>query len=171
MQRQSWRDMVWLALFSALLMGMLVSLAACAPDSGTGANPSGTVNATVAASPTCPAGQSCPPQPTSPASTTGVLSGLVVAGPTCPVESVDNPCPPRPVPNRLVLIETIGGAVVSRATTDQQGQFMVTLAPGTYQVRVPQGESPFPIQRVVQQVTVIAGQTVQVKIELDTGIR
>jgi hypothetical protein len=176
MQQQSWRDMVWLALFSALLVGMLVSLTACAPGSATGINsganpsPQGTVTATVPAIPTCLAGQSdqpCTPQPAS----RGTLSGLVVAGPTCPVESVENPCPPRPVPNRLVLIETTGGTVVSRATTDQQGQFTVTLSPGTYQVKVPPDGNPFPVQRVAQQVTVIAGQTVQVKIELDTGIR
>jgi hypothetical protein len=58
-----------------------------------------------------------------------------------------------------------------RVTTDQQGRFRITLAPGTYQVLVPPDGNPFPIQRTPQPVTVIAGQTMQVQIELDTGIR
>jgi hypothetical protein len=75
------------------------------------------------------------------------------------------------VPNRLVVIETPGGTLVTRITTDQQGRFRITLAPGTYRVLVPQDGNPFPTQRTPQQVTVIAGQTMQVLIELDTGIR
>ena len=101
----------------------------------------------------------------------GTLSGTVVAGPTCPVERADQPCPPRPVPNRQVMIETASGTVVTSATTDQNGHFQVALAPGTYEVRVAPGTSPFPIQRARQSVTITAGQTLKIQIELDTGIR
>ena len=165
MQQPNRRRRVWLALGVTLIVGMLVGLAACTPGSQ-----QGSLDATAAASPTCPAipsNQPCSPEPTS----RGILSGKVVAGPTCPVENAEQPCPPRPVPNRLVLIETAGGTIVVRVTTDQQGQFMVTLAPGPYQVKVPPDGNPFPVQRTPQQVTVVAGQTVQVLIELDTGIR
>ena len=169
MQQQNWRRRVWLVLGFTLMVIMLVGLVACAPGS-TGVIPQGAVNATVVASPTCPGGpsnQPCSSEPTS----KGTLSGTVVAGPTCPVENAEQPCPPRPVPNRLVLIETTGGTIVIRVTTDQQGHFRITLAPGTYQVQVPQEGNGFPIQRTLQQVKVVAGQTVQVLIELDTGIR
>lgn len=169
MQQQNRRRKVWLALSVTLMAGMLVSLAACAPGSA-GVSQQGSLNATAVASPTCPgtpSNQPCSPEPTS----KGVLSGKVVAGPTCPVENAEQPCPPRPVPNRLVLIETAGGTIVVRVTTDQQGQFMVTLAPGPYQVKVPPDGNLFPVQRTPQEVTVVAGQTVQVLIELDTGIR
>ena len=169
MQQQNRCRRVWLVLSFTLMVGMLVSLAACAPAS-TGVSPQGSLNATAVASPTCPGTQSnqpCSPEPTS----KGILSGKVVAGPTCPVENAEQPCPPLPVPNRLVLIETAGGTIVMRVTTDQQGQFMVALEPGAYQVQVPQDGNRFPLQRTPQQVTVVAGQTEQVLVELDTGMR
>jgi hypothetical protein len=75
------------------------------------------------------------------------------------------------VPNRLILIETPGGTIVMRVTTDQQGRFRIRLAPGTYRVLVPPNGTLFPVQRTPQQVTVIAGEARQVLIELDTGIR
>jgi hypothetical protein len=142
MQQYSWRRAAWTAIAVALLVGMVTAFVACSP---------------------APGSVSAQPQ--------GTLSGTVVAGPTCPVERADQPCPPRPVPNRQVMIETASGTVVTRATTDQNGHFLVTLAPGTYEVRVPPGTSPFPIQRERQAVTIVAGQTVQIQIELDTGIR
>jgi hypothetical protein len=169
MQQPNRRRRVWLALSVTLMVGMLVSLAACTPGSA-GVSPQRSFTATAAASSTCPgtpSNQPCSPEP----SAKGILSGKVVAGPTCPVENAEQPCPPRSVPNRLVLIETAGGTIVVRVTTDQQGQFEVTLAPGVYQVKVPPNGNPFPVQRTPQMVTVVAGQTVQVLIELDTGIR
>jgi hypothetical protein len=75
------------------------------------------------------------------------------------------------VPDRLVLITSLRGGGVMRVTTDKQGKFTIMLAPDTYDLQVPPGASPFPVQRLPQQVTLIAGQTVQVTIELDSGIR
>lgn len=109
--------------------------------------------------------------PTGTTQSQGTLDGVVEAGPTCPVESVTQPCPPKPVPNRAVLIETSGGSIVAKVTTDQQGRFVVNLAPGTYEIKVVPGITQYPIQRKPQEVTIVAGQTTQVKIELDTGIR
>lgn len=45
------------------------------------------------------------------------------------------------------------------------------LPPGNYRLVVPLGPNMFPVQRESVQVTVAAGQTVSVKIELDTSIR
>ncbi len=102
----------------------------------------------------------------------GTLVGDVVAGPTCPVESIEHPCPPKPVPDRRVTIQTPGGAVVTTTTTDANGHFSVTLPPGNYVIQVTVGPGLVGIRQVTPgNVTVVAGQTVSVKIELDTGIR
>ena len=102
----------------------------------------------------------------------GTLVGDVSAGPTCPVQSTDHPCPPKPVPNARVTIETpSGSAVVATATTDAQGHFSVSLTPGDYRVRIEPGNGSLPRQDQPQSVTIRAGQTTSVKIELDTGIR
>jgi hypothetical protein len=180
MHQQNRRHRVWQVLGCSLMVGLLVGLAACADGNTSviilqgGANPTvvGGANPTVVASPTCPGAQAVSSQlcSSTPASK-GILIGDVVAGPTCPVDNAEQPCPPHSVPNRLILIETPGGDLVMRITTDQQGRFRIMLAPGTYQVLVPPDSNPFPIQRSPQQVTVIAGQTMQVQIELDTGIR
>jgi hypothetical protein len=130
-----------------LAVGLVMGLSACAPGGTGGAIQGATIT----------------PQ--------GTVNGLVVAGPTCPVERADQPCPPKPVPDRLVLLETAGGQVVARVTTDQNGKFTVTLPPGTYDLKVPAGSNLYPVQRAVSEVTVIAGQTVQVQIMLDSGIR
>lgn len=144
----TWGRIVRLSMGGAFALALLVALAACAPV-GTG---------TIPASSTSTQAQ-------------GTLDGVVEAGPTCPVESVTQPCPPKPVPNRDVLIETSGGSLVAKVTTDQQGRFEVNLAPGTYELKVVPGITQYPIQRKPQVVTIVAGQTTQVKIELDTGIR
>jgi hypothetical protein len=162
---------LWQVLSCTLMVGTLVGLAACAPRS-TGVIPQGGANATVVASPTCPGAQADSSQLCSPApASNGILIGKVVAGPTCPVETAEQPCPPRSVPNHLVVIESPGGTIVMRVTTDQQGRFRVALAPGTYRVLVPPDGNRFPLQPTSQQVTVVAGQTMQVLVELDTGIR
>ena len=102
----------------------------------------------------------------------GTLVGDVSAGPTCPVQSTDHPCPPKPVANARVTIETpSGSAVVATATTDAQGHFSVSLPPGDYRVRIEPGNGGLPRQDQPTNVTIHAGETTSVKIELDTGIR
>ncbi len=107
------------------------------------------------------------------ATATGTLMGSVVAGPTCPVERTGGtPCPYQPVANRQVTIETTGGAEVTTTTTDAQGQFRVTLAPGTYMVRVAiVPGTPGIRQLSTGNVTVTQGQTTTVEVLLDTGLR
>lgn len=144
--------------------GIIISLAACAP-SGVGAASS---SSTSALSPTSTS-TTAPENTDTPSK--GTVQGLVEASPTCPVAQAEQPCPPQPIPNRLVLIETPGGAVVAHVTTDQHGHFVIDLAAGTYIIHVAPGTTPFPIQRQLQTVTVVAGQTVQVTVELDSGIR
>ena len=158
MQRDTQHRTRRLMLALVLGVGTVVGIAACAPGSAGGG-----VQTPSAGMP--------PENTATPPTLQGIVEGLVVAAPACPVERADQPCPPKPVPNREVLVETPGGAVVARVVTDQHGKFTVTLPPGTYILKVPPGASPFPIQQKPQQVTVAAGQTVQVQVVLDSGIR
>lgn len=137
----------WLGTF-LLLIGLGLTLIACAPQvQGVGANPTSTTAAQ------------------------GTLTGDVVAGPTCPVEQAENPCPPKPVPDHKVTIKTTSGTVAATTTTDAQGHFSVSLNPGNYIIEVSTGPGLWPHQKQPVQVTVAAGQSAYVKIELDTGIR
>lgn len=102
----------------------------------------------------------------------GTLTGVVVAGPIRPVATVTDPDPTMTVPNREVRIETTSGTLVTTATTDAQGHFSVELAPGTYVVRVAMVAGMVGMrQKNTPQVQIVAGQIVQVRIELDTGMR
>jgi len=102
----------------------------------------------------------------------GTITGDVVAGPTCPVERPENPCPPKPVPDRRVDIQARDGATVASTTTDANGHFSVDVSPGAYVVHVTAGPGMLGIrQSTPGYVTVEAGKTDYIKIELDTGIR
>jgi hypothetical protein len=118
----------------------------------------------------------CAPQSTGTTSTTGAplqgtLTGDVVAGPSCPVEQAGNPCPPKPVANHDVMVKAENGSVIATAITDAQGHFSISVAPGTYTLDVAPSTGFGLVQKEVVRVTVLAGQTAYVKIELDTGIR
>jgi len=141
------RQRVWLASGVLFALGILLSLAACVPASSAGQG----------------AGSESANQ--------GTLSGDVLAGPTCPVESAARPCPPRPVPDRQVMIQTPDGKTIATTTTDKNGHFTITLAPGNYLVQVAAVPGPYLRQQKAVQVVIIAGKTASVKILLDTGIR
>lgn len=102
----------------------------------------------------------------------GTLAGTVVASPGCPVEQMNNPCPPIKVANRQVTIKTSDGATAATTTTDADGHFSVSLAPGTYTVLVEiiPGQVGIGAPQL-GLVTVTAGQTTTVQIVLDSGIR
>jgi hypothetical protein len=102
----------------------------------------------------------------------GAIIGDVMAGPICPVEQAENPCPPKPVPDRKVSVMTPGGALAATTTTDANGRFTVAVAPGSYVVRVEAGPGMLGLNQVTPgNVSVRAGQTTTMHIELDTGIR
>jgi hypothetical protein len=149
------------------LAALLLAVAACAP--GGSASP-GQGQATN------PATQSSPPATATQAAGSGnadqgTLNGTIVAAPSCPVETSDLPCPPKPVPNRQISIESTDGKVVATTTTDSNGRFSVNLAPGIYTLKVMPGATALPIQRKPVSVTIVAGKTISVQIELDSGIR
>jgi len=150
MQHYHWRHTTWLMLAFALGVWLVMSLSACAPG-GTGTVPQSTATGTASQ---------------------GIVKGVVMAGPTCPIEKYppDPRCSSRPVPDQKVLFKTPGGVLVTQVTTDKKGKFTVTLPPGTYDLQVP-GARLYQVPQQHLQVTVVAGQTVQIQIMLDTGIR
>jgi hypothetical protein len=103
---------------------------------------------------------------------TGTISGDVVAGPTSPVERVGTPTATVPVTNRAVVIKAKDGSEAAHCTTDAQGHFSVSAAPGDYEVQVAIVPGTVGMrQQTPGNVHVVAGQTTLVTIELDTGIR
>ena len=102
----------------------------------------------------------------------GTLTGTVTIGPLCPVE----PCSvPRDqilaaYAARPLLIRTEGGTLVQSVTADPDTGYSVSLRPGTYVIDITYqgiGESP----DLPGTVTIRAGETVRLDIDIDTGIR
>ena len=103
----------------------------------------------------------------------GTLRGQVTIGPICPVERPDQPCLPTPetYAARKVLVRSGDGAnPVATVSLNQTGYYRVELEPGTYVVdinRAGMDRSP----DVPRTITVAAGETVTLDIDIDTGIR
>lgn len=101
----------------------------------------------------------------------GKLHGHILAGPVCPVERLDNPCPPPPVVGRAVYVkDQQSGNILYSLTTDANGYFFADLPQGNYLVEVAkQGISSN--KSGPHQITIASGQTVNLEILVDTGIR
>jgi hypothetical protein len=109
---------------------------------------------------------------------TGLLQGGVIIGPITPVEQPGQTIivPPEVFSSRKVLVSGPNGAkLVQEVTINQIGQtangyYAVQLEPGTYTVDVAHsgigGSSGLP-----QKITITAGQTTILDIDIDTGIR
>src|SRR5690348_2830221 len=70
------------------------------------------------------------------------VHGTAILGPTCPVERnpPDPQCAPKAYDGELAMVAS-NGRVVATVHTDASGAFNVTLAPGTYHVASPEGQS------------------------------
>jgi hypothetical protein len=108
--------------------------------------------------------------PAPPAAAGPGVYGLVTIGPTCPVQRIDNPCPDRAYAGTLSF-QDAAGREVARVTADQDGQYVLHVAPGTYHVvpLAPAG-SPYP-RGVPADVTVTPGAWSRLDIVYDSGIR
>lgn len=105
----------------------------------------------------------------------GHVRGNVVMGPVCPgPERRDQQeCAPRPTQATVKVFAARNGdrdaRIVTTIVTDREGRFQLTLAPGTYRL------VPTPANGVatgkVQEVTVTAGSTTDVRLLIDTGMR
>ena len=99
--------------------------------------------------------------------TTGIR-GQVLTGPQCAVEMAESPCPDLPWEGTVVATDTASGEEFT-VTTDAEGRFELTLAPGTYEVSVDVGSAPPTVDP--QTVTVDSSAFAVVDLFVDTGIR
>jgi hypothetical protein len=96
------------------------------------------------------------------------LRGMVTRGPIVPVCVAEQPCD-GPAKN-LTLAFVRDGHVVRRATTNDQGRYGVTLAPGLYSVRLMMGQQ---VGRGLEpsRARVAVNRMRRVDFSIDTGIR
>lgn len=105
--------------------------------------------------------------------TKGILSGTMTIGPVCPVERIDHPCTPTPemfAANKVFVYKNNTTQLVATLTPDAVGHFSGALTPGTYTVDVGH-QAVGGARGVPVQVSVSAGKTATVNIDIDTGIR
>jgi hypothetical protein len=107
------------------------------------------------------------PTPT-PESGTGI-EGVIILSPTHPGPVRPGMISSEPLPNATFIVENKDGAVAS-FTTDDQGKFRISLAPGHYTVSLKDKKGgigrygPF-------DVDVVGGQMTKVEWQCDTGMR
>jgi hypothetical protein len=97
----------------------------------------------------------------------GTVSGRVLAVPCLPIEQAGSTCAGRPVP-KLELDYIKDGAVAASTVTDSGGSYLVSLAAGTYEVKLKT------YMRVISgplTVTVGPGSNLVADYLLDSGIR
>lgn len=110
------------------------------------------------------------PQPTAeliPAGSSGIRLTATV-GPTCPGPERPGQVCTQPYEGWFVITDSTG-AEAARTITNAEGQAVIDLPPGAYTI-TPKIEGRFPSGAPVNA-TVIAGQYVDVALELDSGIR
>lgn len=106
-----------------------------------------------------------------PVSPSGVR-GTVTVGPTCPVERMppDPTCADRPLQIKLQLMTADAKDIIKTFSSDKNGNYEVTIAPGTYAIRSPQEASIFP-SCTSGTVVVKARTFTTMKVTCDSGIR
>jgi hypothetical protein len=94
------------------------------------------------------------------------------AGPVCPVVAVPPKpgCEPRPVANASVVLRSPTGAELATATSNEQGEIGFQLPPGAYYIE------PQPVEGLMGTAqplafSVVAGETLEINVDYDTGIR
>ena len=101
----------------------------------------------------------------------GTLHGQVYLWPSTPVCNQSSACI-TPLAQRQVAIYTSGSSLLTTVSTDQQGNFSVALPPGIVVAKVVLGGGPQVVRQVTDgRATVTVGQTSQVTILVDTGVR
>jgi len=96
-----------------------------------------------------------------------VVTGQVLSAPSCPVERVGQPCPPRPVAGAVVTA-VVGDEQRAETTSDQRGQFRLTLPAGHYLIRA---TNPGGYSSTASEEVTVATVPVQITLTVDSGIR
>lgn len=122
-------------------------------------------------------GTGTPPTP-SPAphpNARGTLSGTMTIGPICPVEQIGNPCKPTPemyAARKVAVYALDKKTLIATLIPDASGQFSVSLPVGTYYVAMASPQSGVGSTRgVPATISIKAGATARIAIDIDTGIR
>lgn len=105
---------------------------------------------------------------------TGTLQGKVTIGPTSPVVRADEPSPTVPpeayAARRIVVYAADGQTEVIRVPIQPDGTYQVQLAPGSYVVDIDHAGMDS-ARGLPVKLTIVAGQTTTLDIDIDTGIR
>lgn len=103
---------------------------------------------------------------------TARLEITALAGPVCPVETEppSPECAPQPVESATIVITDATGDQVARGTTGSDGVVGFDVSPGELTV-VPQPVEGLLGTASTISVILAAGQTLQVTVDYDTGIR
>lgn len=105
---------------------------------------------------------------------TGTLEGKVTIGPLVPVLQAGQPEPtPRPedyAAREIVVLNGNGIGEVARVSIDPQGMYRIVLLPGLYQIDINHAGADR-AEGLPKSVTIVAGETTTLDIDIDTGIR
>ena len=101
------------------------------------------------------------------------VSGAVTVGPTCPVvtDPPDPSCADRPVEGAVLVVTTLGGVEVDRTTSDAEGRFTLSLAPGAYRLEPQPVEGLMGTAAPVEFTVEPGARALDLVIGYDTGIR
>jgi hypothetical protein len=101
------------------------------------------------------------------------VTGTVTAGPTCPVvtDPPDPSCADRPVEGAVLVVATLDGVEVARTTSDDDGGFTLSLAPGTYRLEPQPVEGLMGTAAPIEFSVELGGPTAELVVSYDTGIR
>ncbi len=102
----------------------------------------------------------------------GTLLGRVTLSPTCPVERnpPDPNCLPKGYATTVTILSPGSQTVVSTVVSDADGMFSVALPVGSYVVKA-QGGQTLPRCDYPQSVSILSGETSQIALSCDSGIR
>ncbi len=103
----------------------------------------------------------------------GILEGNVTIGPICPVEQLGHPCP---VPcemyqaRKVLIYDSSRTKLIAEVAIDCNGHYWVELKSGGYTVDINHNGFGH-VSGVPQTIELKPGQTIELNIDIDTGIR
>lgn len=113
-------------------------------------------------------------QTSAPAQSTGKLTGRVTIGPLRPVERIGEPTPtisPEVFAARSINVFAADGTtLVTNVKINPDGTYSVILPPGNYVVNIARTGIDR-ARNLPKPVTIVSGATVELDIDIDTGIR
>lgn len=104
---------------------------------------------------------------------TGILEGQVTIGPMVPVQEGQPQPTPRPEDysaREIVVLNGNGIGEVARVSIDATGRYSIMLLPGLYQIDINHAGTDR-AEGLPRTITIVAGETTRLDIDIDTGIR